>query len=313
MAAPPATPRWFPNLSGRIDPITEQAIRYLFGAVYTLQENHGLSTSAVDKTVAALEAKLVAQAKDIAATQVNVAAPPKIVTSGPATVPTPGVPTTNQGSPGGVTPLPSTTPVVTVLPGVSDPLSVVGQVVLIASPTAGVPATPYIFTAPLSGAGPGFWKQDVTNSPSLSDTFANLALYPAASQSLGTVFYATDLKVSYAVQIPSPSNVKTWMFYTGVYQDVLANLPGGLGVNDANFWFRASDYFHNWTWDGAAWHIQFGGGFTPGTFWTTTFQGPLPGGALWQLCDGSTVNVAQDNGTTAAVTTPVVANQYMAR
>lgn len=37
------TANWIPNLTGRVDPAVEQAIRYLFGAVYHLRDRSGIA------------------------------------------------------------------------------------------------------------------------------------------------------------------------------------------------------------------------------------------------------------------------------
>ena len=193
-------------------------------------------------------------------------------------------------------------PVVLALPGPADPLSVIGQHVLYAG-------QPYIFTAGLSGP-PGYWALDVTFSPTIQDTAANLSLYPAANYPVGTVFRATDWNTSWAVQ--SIAGVHTWIYYNGIYGAPLANIPTTLGVTEKGFLFQATDYFHNWMWDGSAWHFTTGG-FAAGSFYVFSSPSMLPADALWQVCDGSTVQVAQDNGTTAPVTTPVQANTYMVR
>lgn len=227
---------------------------------------------------------------------------------------------TKQGAPSLVAPAPSATPNVTVLPGSSDPLSVAGQYIVVPSTTPGVAGIGYYYRAPLSGTGPGYWFQDTTQAPTISDTHANRGSYPAANYAVGTVYYETDTKVSYCVQIPSPSNVKTWLYYNGIQQDVLANIPATLGVNDIGYLFRASDYLHNWQWTGTAWSLSaaaqagFAGGAYPGTTLFSASGAPFGGsGALWHLCDGSTQPVSQENATVVNTVLPTIANTYFVR
>lgn len=223
---------------------------------------------------------------------------------------TAAVPLTSQGIPSSSQPLPAATPQVAVLPGPSSPLSVNGQHVLLNG-------VPYIFTPGLSGP-PGYWAIDVTGSPLIRDTFANLSLYPAGNYAIGTVFYATDRQVSYAVQFPG--GVATWIYYNGIYENTLSNIPNDLGLTSAGFIFRASDYLHNWLWTGTAWsltaaaQIGFQGGTFPGTMIFSLGGPPFGGsGALWQLCDGSTVDVSQEDATLVATTVPTIANTWFVR
>lgn len=213
-----------------------------------------------------------------------------------------------SGSPTTSTPIPSTTPVVSVLP-TSGPLLAIDQYVIFQG-------QPYIYTLGIGG-GPNFWALDVTASPSISDTWANLSLYPASSYPFGTVFHATDVNVSYAVQLPG--GTKTWLYYNGIWEDILANKPT-LGVNDVNLIFRASDYLHNWLWTGTAYSlyaaakIEFAGGLAPGTQMTNVGGPPFGGaGSLWHACDGTTVNVSQEDASVAATPLPNVTNSWYVR
>lgn len=232
----------------------------------------------------------------------------------------PGTTLTPQGVPSTVTPAPAGTPTVSVLPGTGDPLSVVGNYIIIPSGIPGIAGTGYYFRPPLTGVGAGYWYQDTTQSPSISDTFANLGLYPAANYTTGTVFLATDRNISFSVQVPSPTNVATWLYFNGIHEDLLANIPLTLGVNDTGYYFRASDYLHNWKWTGTAWSLLaaaqsgFQGGATPGTL-TFSLGGPPFGGtgALWHLCDGTNQNVSQEDATVVLTTLPTIANTWFAR
>lgn len=170
---------------------------------------------------------------------------------------------------------------------------------------------PWIYKNDPAGGPTGYWSLDVTAAPTIRDVFANLHLYSASSYPIGTVFFATDWLVSYAVQ--QPAGGKAWLYYNGIYSNTLANIPGTLGTNDTGFTFKATDYLHNWMWNGAAWHFTTGGIAAGSLFFSTT--GPPFGGAgaLWHLLDGSTQNISQDNGTVTATLLPTVANEYIAR
>lgn len=217
---------------------------------------------------------------------------------------------TPGGTPAVSTPVPPA-PTVASLPAVSDPLSVVGQYVI-------YQGRPFVFTAGLTGP-PGYWALDVTGVPTIRDTWAHLALYNANNYALGTVFTASDWLVSYAVQFPG--NIATWVYYNGIYQNTLANIPTALlGPRDRSLLFRASDYLHNWQWTGSAFSLfaaannGFAGGLMPGS---ELFANPGPPfgntGALWQLEDGSTVGVSQENGTIVATIMPTRANYWFVR
>lgn len=227
--------------------------------------------------------------------------------SGSSALPVPlagGVPTVSS-------PVPPA-PVVSALPGPTDPLSTVNQYVI-------YNGQPYIFTAGLNPGDPGYWALDVTGVPTIRDVWANLALYPAANYRLGTVFQATDWNVSYAVQFPG--GVATWVYYNGIYENLLANIPSALlGPRDRSLLFRASDYLHNWQWTGtvfslfAAANNGFAGGLLPTTVMYNNGGPPFGGtGALWQACNGATVLVSQENGTTANQTVPTIADGWFVR
>ncbi len=216
---------------------------------------------------------------------------------------TPGVPLGPGGNPSSGQPLPPGTPAVTALPIPPDPLAVIGQYVIYQGQV-------YIYTAGIFG-GDDYWALDVTGSPSISDTFANLSLYPAAGYTLGTVFLATDLNISYAVQMPG--GTPTWIYYNGIAEDLLANIPTGLDDTSINLIFRASDYLHNWIWDGSAWSLTTGG-LPPGTMLFANPGPPFGGfGQLWHLCDGATVDVSQNDATVVSTVLPTIANTWFVR
>ena len=320
-----------PQLKGVVPDLAERYIRSIQQAHAALQS----SFSSMEATMATLQTDFTTQTGSIAAglkdivaaitaagkasAAATTTAPLAVALTPTPTTPATGVPVTNQGSPGAVNTVPPTTPVVNVLPGLSDPLSVINQIIIIPSGLPGVAGTPYTFTAPLTGAGAGWWRLSLTVSPSISDTFANLSLYPAANYSVGAMFYATDKNISYTVQIPSPANVATWVYYNGIYEDTLANIPAGLGTNSRGLVFRASDYLHNWEWTGTVWSLYYAmqmgnsAGYPPGT---VLYSGSAPfggSGQLWQACNGSTVNVSQEDATLASTVMPTITNGWYAR
>lgn len=231
------------------------------------------------------------------------------VTTNGSTPTNASVPLNSSGVPASSNALPSNTPVVLALPA-TGPLAVINQYVLFGG-------KPYIYTAGING-GADYWKLDVTASPSITDVWANLHLYPAANYSVGTVFVASDRQVAYAVQFVNGANA--WIYYNGIFEDVLANIPHDLDQTSIGMIFRASDYLHNWLWTGSAWsltaaaQIGFQGGLPPGT---TVFANPGPpfGGTsqLWQLCDGSTVGVSQEDATIVNTAVPTITDTWFVR
>jgi len=104
--------------------------------------------------------------------------------------------------------------------------------------------------------------------PTIEDTHANrLANYPAANYPVGTRFFETnssqtDREVEYIIQVVSGSN--QWVYLSGVYTNIFANRPSGLGTNDAGFTFFSSDYTVTERWSGTAW--QYVSGTTRSTY-----------------------------------------------
>ncbi len=277
--------RWYPNLSSRIDPITDQAIRYLFDAIYALQDGSGLGDGAKKVITETVGPSLTLPAITAHVSQALSAggSSPLNVTGLPGVLPQPQ---------------PTATPVVTALP-TSGPLVYIGSQVLFNG-------LPYTYTANPTAGGPAFWKLQVATAAPIYDTHANRTNYPAANYPLGTTYFEIDrTNVTYVVQ--NVSGVNTWLFYNGIMVDVLANLPT-LGVNDANFQFQASDFAHVWTWDGAAWH------FAPGNssgYYTFTNTGSPPVGGVWGKADGSTYTQSIDNATTISVVSANISGNYI--
>ena len=276
---------WIPNLTDRVDPVVEQAIRYLFKAVYHLRDEASLNPVA-RKAVADLS-KAVALSPTVIQ-NVN-----KQLSSGGSH------PINVTGLPGVLpTPQPSGPPTVTTLPGPNDPLSQIGNTVIFNG-------VDYTYTANPTPGGPAFWKQNTSLGQIINDTAANMVNYPASSYALGVQYFQTDTLITYMNQ--DVGGTKTWLYFNGTQSDVLANIPGTLGLNDTGYLFNGTDYQHVWRWDGTAWHFNVGGSGTT----TITQNGLPPFGGVWHACDGTTVNVSQDDGTVLGVLTVNVPNLYI--
>lgn len=217
---------------------------------------------------------------------------------------TPGITGSSNGpAPAGGSSVPPGTPTVLALPLPGNVLDVVGQTILFNG-------VPWVFVPPLSGFASGYWQQVGGANQTIVDTRANRASYPAANYPVGTAYFESDTKLIYVVQVPTPSSVKTWVFYNGIWTDVYANLPT-LGINDRWLVFTASDYVQSWVWNGTAWN------FAPGSssgYLLVIFPGitTLPPG-LWGACNGSTYPVTQNDATLVNITPATVANEYIRR
>ncbi len=91
-----------------------------------------------------------------------------------------------------------------------------------------------------------------------------------------------------------------WLWSSGSWTDVLAQIPT-LSSSEVGGVFSASDYLHSWRWTGVRWHFAPGdaSGYVVGRT-----SGFVPHGGLWAICDGSSVSVAQDDGTISSEATP---------
>ncbi len=223
--------------------------------------------------------------------------------TGATTVNTPGVPVGPGGAPPPGQPIPPDTPAVTSLPSAGDPLAVIGQYVIYQGHV-------YRYVDGIFGGDP-YWNYDTTSTPSISDTWANLSLYPASNYAVGIGFFATDRTVAYSVQETSPG-VKNWIYYNGVYEAPIASVPVDLDDTSRDLVFRASDYLHSWIWD--AGFTLTTGGLPPGTMLFANPGPPFGGfGQLWHLCDGATVDVSQNDATLVSTVLPTIANTWFVR
>ncbi len=113
-----------------------------------------------------------------------------------------------------------------------------------------------------------------------------------------SLFYETDTGVTY-ISVGEIGSL-VWVYFSGVHYDVLASIPTTLGVDDEGYLFGATDYLHEWRWDGAAWHFAPG---DPGSGYIVAGV-DVPLGGLWAACTGAGVTVATDAGLTASITSP---------
>ena len=76
--------------------------------------------------------------------------------------------------------------------------------------------------------------------------------------------------------------------------------PTGLTASDDGVIFVATDYKHRYRWNGTAldWEWDYA---ENGAEYIVAGE---PSGGLWQLCDGTTVDVAQSDGTLSAIAVP---------
>jgi hypothetical protein len=90
-----------------------------------------------------------------------------------------------------------------------------------------------------------------------------------------------------------------WDYLSGLIEGNLSAIPT-LGAEDTGAPFRASDYKHKWIWSGSAWAYDpadEGSGFI-------RLCHIAPETGLWQICDGSTVNRSNSDGSVTSVTVP---------
>lgn len=140
----------------------------------------------------------------------------------------------------------------------------------------------------------------------LQDTHANrLALYNPNNYPLGTVFVETDRTTAYITR--TVSGAIAWVYFSGIYQNTLANIPTDLGTNDSGFGFYATDYSHLLSWGGAAWGPNWGLGDDGSDYYRMFESAPAGYGAsAWQICDGTAVDRLNPDATVTNVTTPNV-------
>lgn len=117
-------------------------------------------------------------------------------------------------------------------------------------------------------------------------------------QEPGSLLWQKDRSTLY--QVEADGDAHLWKYRLGRMRGVLAGMPTDLGANDEGFEYYATDYEHVYRWTGSAWTF---GDTDEGSKFFRDFAG-TPNKGKWQLCDGSTVNYAKADGTTASFTTP---------
>lgn len=91
----------------------------------------------------------------------------------------------------------------------------------------------------------------------IEDTHANrLAIFPAVSYDLGTLFWETDRTVAYVITESGGSN--QWEYFAGIMVDNNASKPVDLGTADTGFQYYSTDELTNFEWTGTAF-VTIGG------------------------------------------------------
>lgn len=275
IASPINKNNWIPNLSGRIDPIVEQAIRYLYNAIYHLRDTGDISPAAkqVITTIAAGATPTAAVVAHIATQLSAGGSSPINVTGLPGVLPTPQ---TSSGP-----------PTVTALPAASDPLSFIGSLVIFGG-------IEYQYRSTPSGNA---WVRTVSVGASLNGDLATFrTVYPPADYPAGTSIRLTE-GPSFIVQ--TVTGVNHWFYLSGYQADVIANIPtASLVADDVGYTFSATDYVQQYQWDGTQFHFQT----NSGSAYVQFFNGTAPSYGLWGAANGSNYNTSQDDGTVLSMT-----------
>lgn len=98
-------------------------------------------------------------------------------------------------------------------------------------------------------------------------------------------------------------NGSRWDYQMGTWQGILADIPAtaDLGPGDEGLLYYAIDFGHTYRFDGTDWKFAPG---DPGSGWVGFFIEVPNNDGLWALCDGSVVDRALPDGTTASITLP---------
>ena len=83
--------------------------------------------------------------------------------------------------------------------------------------------------------------------------------------------------------------------------------PTDLALADTGFRFDSTDFYHEYIWNGSAWHYA---PWDPGSGWMV--MGGQPNPSVFWLCNGSVATLSRDDGGTTTFTTPdtVSANPF---
>lgn len=248
-----------PNLSGRVHPVVEQAIRDL----YIWKNNFQAGPPTPARPV--------------------VAGGTAIRGSGGGG----GGGITGPLGPTGNSPFPQNPqfPVLSAIPPPGSPYNIAGTAVLVSG-------VPYVFYN-------SAWIPFQAIGTILLDTHAHrIANFDPTRYAAGTLFYETDRTVLYL------GDGTDWLYESGIMSGTLSpdQKPSDLVATDVGFMFDATDFFHVYRWDGTGWHFNSGDSSSQ----IVGGDGAPPMGGLWQLCDGSTVDIAQDDGSVVSTVVPTV-------
>lgn len=166
---------------------------------------------------------------------------------------------------------------------------------------------------PGGGINPAWigWFNQITKLvkqlPTISDTAAKMVATGAGALPTDWTpdawkqwqYYQTDTGLTYTSMVVS--NTWKWIYTSGTMTvATLAALPATLGVNDTGAIVYELQYLHAYQWTGTVWRFLPG---DPGAKYIVAGTA-APKGGKWQLCDGSTVQVSNGDGTASNVTTP---------
>lgn len=123
----------------------------------------------------------------------------------------------------------------------------------------------------------------------IAGTDYTVATYVSSVQITVTSTAGTPGAVAYSVRSGK------WLWVSGTGFSVQASLPTDLGTYDFGAVWAVTDYYHLLKWTGSTWTFQEGDG--SGHVVMGKPDGSAPNGGLWGLCDGSSYNVLNANGT----------------
>ena len=216
---------WYPNLTGRLDPIAEQAIRKLFELSYGKQKSisgiHPPSSLSFTEIAKALSAGgsnalsitgLVGQAS-----QPQLSKVPQLNSA-----PLPGNPLSQPNT-----------------------LVEINGVLNILSSNGGI-------------QNPGIWQPAGALGVKLEDTHANrLSKYPPGNFPIGVLFYETDRNVFY--ENDGTYGSSAWTYKLGTMRGTLnPDQRPTLGTDDAGFLFYGTDWKITYRWSGSIWEWYSG-------------------------------------------------------
>ncbi len=211
---------WIPNLAGQATDAVDQAVRYLFQALYSL-----------------LNRVSVLESKPPATPDIN-AIKAALQSSGPSPLNINGL--IGQLSQPQIAKAPNVSP----LPGFDNNLAQDGTLTIFEG------VLYYYSTA----TNPGKWIAVGAVGTIIQTTHAGRASISASSYPIGTLLFETDRTVLYVNRGTFGSS--NWVYILGIYYSILSNRPADLGINDAGFLFHSTDTQATQRWDGTTWIVQ---------------------------------------------------------